>query len=54
MESMMDKEEGIKYTCKAGLQAKGTLVFGLPGKTHYDKGALLLRELDAIPVDGQW
>jgi hypothetical protein len=36
----------VEEKCKAGLQAKGTLVFGLPGKTHYDKGALLLRELD--------
>ena len=36
----------IEDKCKAGLQAKGTLVFGLPGETHFDKGALLLRELD--------
>jgi hypothetical protein len=36
----------IEDKCKAGLQAKGTLVCGLPGKTHFDKGALLLRELD--------
>ena len=36
----------IEDKCQAGLQAKGTLVFGLPGETHFDKGALLLRELD--------
>jgi hypothetical protein len=32
--------------CKGGLQAKGAIIFGLPGKNHFDKGALLLRELD--------
>ena len=36
----------IEEKCKAGLEAKGTLVFGLAGETHFDKGALLLRELD--------
>jgi hypothetical protein len=36
----------IEEKCKAGLQSKGTLVFGLQGETHFDKGALLLRELD--------
>ena len=38
--------QSIEDKCKAGLQAKGTLVFGLQGETHFDKGALLLRELD--------
>jgi hypothetical protein len=36
----------VEEKCKAGLQSKGELVFGLPGETHYDKGALLLREMD--------
>ena len=38
--------QSVEDKCKAGLQAKGTLVFGLQGETHFDKGALLLRELD--------
>ena len=38
--------QSIEDKCKAGLQAKSTLVFGLQGETHFDKGALLLRELD--------
>jgi hypothetical protein len=36
----------VEEKCKGGLQAKGAIVFGLPGKTHFDKGVLLLRELD--------
>jgi hypothetical protein len=36
----------MEEKCKGGLQAKGAIVFGLPGETHFDKGALLLRELD--------
>jgi hypothetical protein len=38
--------QSIEDKCKAGLEAKSTLVFGLQGETHFDKGALLLRELD--------
>jgi hypothetical protein len=38
--------QSVEDKCKAGLQAKGALVFGLQGETHFDKGALLLRELD--------
>ena len=38
--------QSVEEKCKAGLQSKGTLVFGLQGETHFDKGALLLRELD--------
>jgi hypothetical protein len=32
----------VEEKCKGGLQAKGGIVFGLPGETHFDKGALLL------------
>jgi hypothetical protein len=38
--------QSVEDKCKAGLQAKGTLAFGLQGETHFDKGDLLLRELD--------
>jgi hypothetical protein len=36
----------IEDKCKAGLQAKGTFVFGLSGETYFNEGALLLREID--------
>jgi hypothetical protein len=35
----------VEEKCKGGSQSKGTSAFGLPGESHYDKGALLLREL---------
>jgi len=38
--------QSVEKECKAGLQGKGALVFGLQGEPNFDKGALLLRELD--------
>ena len=38
----------IEEKCKAGLQAKGDFVFGLPGEPNHDKGALLIRETDDL------